>query len=54
MRMKSPTVTITTAITERCCTGRMTRPVMSMPRTNEIDEGEENATQYERPHWMSW
>ena len=50
MRMKSPTVTITTAITERCCTGRMTTSWITTPSTNEIASvGEERSPVRQAP-----
>ena len=54
MRMKRPTVTMTAAITERCCTGRMSVTSSTMPSTKAIASVAKNASQYERPHWMSW
>ena len=53
MRMKRPTVTITTAITE-CWTGRMTTTWMTTPSTNAIASVKKNASQYETPQSMSW
>ena len=54
MRMKRPTVTITAAITERCCTGRMSVTWSSVPSTNAIASVAAKASQYERPHCISW
>ena len=53
MRMKRPTVMITTAITE-CWTGRMTTTWMTTPSTNAIERVRKNASQYETPHNVSW
>ena len=51
--MKSPTVTITTAITE-CCTGLMSTTWIATPRTKAIGSVRKNASQYERPQTVSW
>ncbi len=52
--MKSPTVTITTAITDRCCTGRIATSCTTTPNTNAIASVSVNATQYERPQSVNW
>jgi hypothetical protein len=54
MRMNRPTVTITVAITERCSTGRMSATWSTSPSTNEMASVAKKASQYDRPHWMSW
>ena len=53
IRTNSPTVTITAAITDRCSTGRMRATSSTMPSTKAIASVAKNASQYERPHWMS-
>ena len=45
---------MTTAITERCCTGRMSVTWSSVPSTKAIASVAAKATQYERPHCISW
>ena len=52
--MKRPTVTITTAITDLCCTGRIKTSWMTMPSTNAITSVRKNAVQYESPQSVSW
>ena len=53
--MKSPTVTITTAITDWCCTGRMKTTLdRRSPSTNAIASVRKNAVQYDRPQSVSW
>ena len=54
IRMKRPTVTMTTAITDRCCTGRMSVTWIAIPSTSAIGSVVKNASQYENPHWTSW
>ncbi len=54
MRMKSPTVTITIAITDLCCTGRMKTSWIATPSANAMPSVRKNAAQYERPHSVSW
>ena len=53
MRMKSPTVTITTAITD-CCTGRMKTSCVTTPRTKAISSVRKNASQKVTPHTVNW
>ena len=54
MRMNSPTVTITTAITDLCCTGRITITWITTPSAKAITSVKKNASQYESPHSVSW
>ena len=53
MRMKRPTVTMTAAITERCCTGRMSVTWSTVPSTKAIASVAAKAAQYERPCCIS-
>ena len=41
IRMNRPSVTITTAITDRCCTGRMNTPYVTTPNTKREHQREE-------------
>ena len=43
--MNRPTVTITTAITDLCCTGRMTTSWIAVPSTKAIASVAKNAAQ---------
>ena len=52
MRMKRPTVTMTTAITE-CWIGRITITWMVTPSTKAITSVRKNASQYETPQIVS-
>ena len=45
MRMKSPIVTITTAITDFCCTGRMNTSCTTVPNTKATTSVIANAAQ---------
>jgi len=53
MRMKRPTVTITTAMID-CCTARTNTSCTSTPKTNAIGSVTKNASQYESPQSVSW
>ena len=54
IKTNRPTVTITAAITDRCSTGRINVVSSTMPSRKAITRVAKNASQYEKPHLMSW